>query len=104
MLPFFISSKIISFFNFLGWPTKPISTIFSMFESLSFRSILYFVAWIKLFILPDIPTALPPEAHIDFTISEFISFERTSSTIFIVSKSVTLKLSIAFTTIVCFAL
>ena len=87
----FIILVIILLSSFTGCPTKPISTTFSILESLSFVSTCNFVAVIKLLILPDTPIAFPPEEEIDSTISELISFDKTSSTIFIVSLSVTLN-------------
>ena len=67
----------------VGSPTKPKSKIFSILESLSFNSILSFFACIRLFSFPDRPTAFPPVALMSSTILLFMSFDNTSSTIFV---------------------
>ena len=85
IIPCSIKSSIIFLLSFVGSPTKPISIIFSIFESLSFTSTFSLDASISLSTFPEIPIAFPPEEEIDFTISELISLESTSSTIFIVS-------------------
>ena len=89
--PFVICVLIKFIFTFVGLPTKPISTIFSIFESVSLTSSFNLVALNKLFLFPLRPIALPPESLIDFTMSLLISLANTSSTIFTVSLSVTLK-------------
>ena len=66
-------------------PTKPISKIFSIFESLSFTAILSFSASIILSRWPDSPIAFPPVAIISSTILELMSLDKTSSTILTVS-------------------
>ena len=73
ILPSLICFNITSLLSFFGSPTNPISTIFSILESLSFNSIFNFAASIKLLTFPEIPIAFPPEVEIDFTISELIS-------------------------------
>ena len=61
----FIILVIILLSSFTVCPTKPISTTFSILESLSFVSTCNLVAVIKLLILPEMPIALPPDEDID---------------------------------------
>ena len=102
MFPSLICSLIKLIFTFVGCPTNPISTSFSIFESESLTSIFNFDALNKVFLLPLSPIAFPPDSLIDLTISALISFARTSSTTFTVSLSVTLNPSMNFELIFLF--
>ena len=82
--PFATFSAIISQLIDTGLPTNPISRIFSILESLFFKAILIFSAWIILFKWPESPIAFPPDNPISLTIFELISLDKTSSTIFTV--------------------